>query len=180
MTDLISVRCSIALDFADSSIDNEDNNEAYYDVLASTLRDLFASNSSKDYYLSAAPQCPNPDASDPTSLLLLCDFVWVQFYNNPPCSIGTSGFAASLQGWSQTLNSSRARLYVGAPAWSGADQATYERIATAQGMEGVARNAKELGLMNFGGVMFWDGSEGMLNVADGKDIIAWAKLGLTS
>jgi hypothetical protein len=34
--------------------------------------------------------------------------------------------------------------------------------------------------MNFGGVTSRDGSEGMLNEADGKDIIAWAKLGLTS
>jgi chitinase len=34
-------------------------------------------------------------------------------------------------------------------------------------------------LANFGGVMFWDGPEGMLNEAGGKDIIAWAKTGLT-
>jgi chitinase len=129
--------------------------------------------------LSAAPQCPNPDASDPTALLLLCDFVWVQFYNNPPCSIGTSGFTASLQGWSETLSSSQARLYLGAPAWSGADETTYEKIGTAQGMEAIAQNVSGMGLANFGGVMFWDGPEGMLNEGGGKDIIAWAKTGLT-
>jgi chitinase len=151
----------------------------YYEVLGSTLQTLFSSNTSKDFYLSAAPQCPNPDASDPTSLLLLCDFVWVQFYNNPSCDIGAPGFTASLQGWSQTLSSSKARLYLGAPAWPGADQTTYANIGTAQGMEAVAENAKGLGLENFGGVMFWDGPEGMLNQDGGKDIIAWAKSGLT-
>jgi chitinase len=165
--------------FTDCDIDNEDNDDSYYEVLASTLRSLFASSTLRDYYLSAAPQCPNPDASDPTSLLLLCDFVWVQFYNNPPCSIGTLGFTTSLKGWSQTLMSSRARLYVGTPAWPGADQTTYEKIGTAQGMEEVARNLKEMGLINFGGVMFWDGSEGVLNQEDGKDIMAWAKAGLS-
>ena len=158
--------------------DNEDNNNAYYEVLGSTLQTLFSS-STKDFYLSAAPQCPNPDASDPTSLLLLCNFVWVQFYNNPSCDIGTSGFFSSLQGWSQTLSSSKARLYVGAPAWPGADNTTYAYIGTAQGIESVAQSAKGLGLENFGGIMFWDGSEGMLNEDDGKDIIAWAKIGLT-
>jgi chitinase len=133
---------------------------------------LFSSTTSKDFYLSAAPQCPNPDASDPTSLLLLCDFVWVQFYNNPSCNIGTLGFTPSLQSWSQTLSSSKARLYLGAPAWPGADKTTYANIGTAQGMEAVAKNAKGLGLENFGGVMFWDGPEGMLNQDGGKDIIA--------
>jgi chitinase len=131
-----------------------------------------------EFYLSAAPQCPNPDASDPTTLLLLCDFVWVQFYNNPPCSIGTLGFAASLQSWSSTLSPSKARLYLGAPAWSGADETTYEKIGTASGMEAIVQKVAQMGLANFGGVMFWDGSEGLQNQVDGKDIIAWAKSGL--
>ena len=162
------------------NIDNEDNNNAYYEVLGGTLRTLFSTSTSKDFYLSAAPQCPNPDASDPTSLLLLCDFVWVQFYNNPSCDIGTSGFTSSLQSWSQTLSASKARLYLGAPAWPGADNKAYANIGTAQGIEPVAQSVKGLGLKNFGGVMFWDGSEGMLNEDDGKNIIAWAKTGLTT
>jgi chitinase len=165
-------------DFTNSNIDNEDNNSAYYEILGSTLRTLFSSSTSKDFYLLAAPQCPNPDASDPTSLLLLCDFIWVQFYNNPPCNIGSEGFATSLQGWSQTLLSGKARLYLGAPAWPGADSTTYANIGTAKGMEAVAQNVTKMGLENFGGVMFWDGPKGMLNEDNGKDTIAWAKIGL--
>jgi hypothetical protein len=76
------------------------------------------------------------------------------------------------------LSSSKARLYLRAPAWPGADKTTYADIGTAQGMEAVTKNAKSLGLGNFGGVMFWDGPEGMLNQDGGKDIIAWAKAGL--
>lgn len=45
-------------------------------------------------------------------------------------------------------------------------------------MQTVASQVEEMGLDNFGGVMFWDGPEGMLNVEGGKDIIAWAKEGL--
>lgn len=44
----------------------------------------------------------------------------------------------------------------------------------------IAQNVKSVGLENFGGVMFWDGPDGMLNVDNGKDIIAWAKIGLTT
>jgi chitinase len=67
---------------------------------------------------------------------------------------------------------------LGAPAWPGADKTAYANIGLASGMETVAKNAKGLGLENFGGVMFWDGPEGMLNQYGGKDIIAWAKAGL--
>lgn len=47
-------------------------------------------------------------------------------------------------------------------------------------MQPVAHSVKSLGLANFGGVMFWDGPEGMANVEGGKDIISWAKAGLVA
>jgi hypothetical protein len=58
------------------------------------------------------------------------------------------------------------RLYIGAPAFSAAGVIAYEKI-------------RSMGLLNLRGVMFWDGPEGMLNVEGEKDIIAWAKEGLT-
>lgn len=86
-------------------IDNENHLPAYYSSLASTLRTLTSTDSlsRKPYYLSSAPQCPFPDASNPLPLLLQCDFVWVQFYNNPPCELGSAGFGASLENWSRVL-----------------------------------------------------------------------------
>jgi chitinase len=76
---------------------------AHYEDLALNLRAHFSSSAKKTYYLSSAPQCPLPDASNPLPMLLLCDFVWVQFYNNPSCEIGSSGFEASVKQWSTAL-----------------------------------------------------------------------------
>lgn len=157
---------------------------ANFDVFASTLRKCYQTDTSKSYYLSAAPQCPFPDASDPMGLLLLCDFVFVQFYNNAPCEIGSAGFAASVNTWSRALlNSTTAvtpRLYVGAPAFAAGGESAYAKIGSAEGMLGIANSVERMGLPNFGGVMFWDGPEGLLNVAGGKDIISWAKAGLNA
>lgn len=61
---------------------------------------------SKPYYLSAAPQCPRPDASIPVAQLLGdIDFFSVQFYNNPSCQLSAPGdaFFTSLQAWSNDL-----------------------------------------------------------------------------
>jgi chitinase len=157
---------------------------SYFDVLAQTLRTNYETDTSKQYFLSSAPQCPFPDASDPLSMLLLCDFVWVQFYNNPGCQIGSAGFDDSLRQWSTALESSslpsKTKLYVGAPAFAAAGQSAYAAIGSAQGMQTVVNEVESLGLSNMGGVMFWDGPEGMLNTENGKDIIAWAKAGLTA
>jgi chitinase len=167
---------------ANESLDNEDNLPAYFDTLASTLRTNYATDSSKSYYLSSAPQCPFPDASIPLTMILLCDFVFVQFYNNVPCEIGSHGFNDSVRQWSSALEAStlntKPRLYVGAPAWSAAGPTAYQHIGTPQGIQAVASQIEEMGLSNFGGVMFWDGPEGMLDVEGGKDIITWAKEGL--
>jgi chitinase len=151
-------------------------------VFGQTLRTLYSAATSKPYYISSAPQCPFPDASNPERLLLNCDFVWVQFYNNDPCQIGSAGFSASVEQWSSFLSQStmavQPRLYVGVPAYSLAGPAAYAAIGNAEGMVSVASSVVQLDLSNLGGIMLWDGPEGMLNVADGEDIIAWAKQGL--
>jgi chitinase len=165
-----------------NSSDNEDKLPAYFDTFASSLRTNYGSDTSKSYYLSSAPQCPFPDASDPLLMLLLCDFVYVQFYNNPSCEIGSSNFTKSIQQWSTALNSStlnpKPRLYLGAPAWSAAGNSAYEHIGSAEGMQGIAKSVKDMSLMNFSGVMFWDGPNAMLNTEGGKDILSWTRAGL--
>ncbi len=74
----------------------------------------------------------------------------------------------------------RPRLYLGAPAWSAAGPTAYAHIGSPEDMQDVVKEAESLGLENFGGVMFWDGPEAMLNREGGKDILAWAKAGLGS
>lgn len=54
-------------------------------------------DTSKQYYISAAPQCVRPDASIPLDAMQAMDFIWVQFYNNDDCNIGQSGFDASFK-----------------------------------------------------------------------------------
>lgn len=65
-----------------------------------------ASDSTKSYYLTAAPQCPLPDKSIPVpELLESIDFFSVQFYNNPACQLNAGqGFLDSLQDWSDMLS----------------------------------------------------------------------------
>lgn len=140
------------------NIDNEDNIDANWATFATTMRSHYSS-ADKTYYLSSAPQCPFPDASNPEALLLLCDFVWVQFYNNPYCQIGApdNGFTNSLTQWSTFLSTStmavKPRMYLGAPAFSAAGSTAYAAIGNAQGMEAIADNFEHMGLNNSGGVM---------------------------
>lgn len=54
---------------------------------ASELRSLMTAATAaggKQYYLSAAPQCPYPDAADNDMLdgTISFDFIMIQFYNN--------------------------------------------------------------------------------------------------
>lgn len=44
-------------------IDNEDHSTAYWMEFATALKSFYTQDKSKRYYLSAAPQCPRPDAS---------------------------------------------------------------------------------------------------------------------
>ncbi|KIW88357.1 uncharacterized protein Z519_10925 [Cladophialophora bantiana CBS 173.52] len=95
---------NVVLDGID--IDNEFPSAAMYiPKLVSTLRQLMGSDTSKTYYLSAAPQCPIPDLSIPVaSLLNDIDFFGIQFYNNPTCQLNSGqGFFGSLQEWSSDL-----------------------------------------------------------------------------
>lgn len=50
-------------------IDNENHDTSYYGTFANALRQQFAQDDSKTYYLSAAPQCPLPDESIPMDVM---------------------------------------------------------------------------------------------------------------
>ncbi|GFS38777.1 chitinase A [Actinidia rufa] len=73
--------------------DIEGGSNQHWDDLARYLSGY--SNRGKKVYLTAAPQCPFPDAWVGGALMTgLFDYVWVQFYNNPPCQY-TSGDASA-------------------------------------------------------------------------------------
>nr|CAD1835090.1 unnamed protein product [Ananas comosus var. bracteatus] len=77
--------------------DIEGGGPSYYGDLAKYLW-AYGAKAGKKVYLTAAPQCPYPDASVGEALETgLFDYVWVQFYNNPPCQYSRTGGAANLE-----------------------------------------------------------------------------------
>ncbi|KAG6786825.1 hypothetical protein POTOM_008442 [Populus tomentosa] len=67
---------------------------------------------------TAAPRCPFPDAWVGNALKTgLFDYVWVQFYNNPPCQYA-SGEVTNLQdAWKQRTSAIPAsKIFLGLPA----------------------------------------------------------------
>ncbi|KAI4717088.1 glycoside hydrolase [Aureobasidium sp. EXF-10727] len=155
-------------------LDNESKDPTSYTTLAQALRTLFDSDTSKKYYLSAAPQCPRPDASIPVSAMALCDFVFVQFYNNPSCDLSSDGFAAAFGGWSDELYAAnnKTKLFIGAGAFEGAGSGYVEGAALGHQVS----LARQLYTSNLGGVMLWDGVERLANVDEyGNDYLVYAK-----
>ncbi|KAJ0589397.1 putative chitinase [Helianthus annuus] len=87
----------------------------HWDDLATYLSGY--SSQGKKVYLTAAPQCPFPDAYIGTALKTgLFNYVWVQFYNNPPCQY--SGGITNLEdAWKQwTTDIPAAKIFLGLPA----------------------------------------------------------------
>lgn len=176
--DLRPFGTSVVVDGFD--IDNENHNTSHYETFANALRQQFTYDESKTYYLSAAPQCPMPDMSIPMGAMAVADFVWVQFYNNPSCNLGSDGFQSSFSAWSANLSAVSStpgtpRLYVGAGAFQGAGTG----YVNGSGLSSAISLARELNVSNFGGMMLWDGSEGMANVDEyGVDYLQYAKAAL--
>jgi chitinase len=156
-------------------LDNESGDSTAYTTFAQTLRTLFASDKSKTYYLSAAPQCPRPDASIPLPTLALCDFVFIQFYNNPACEVTSSDFATSFAAWSDELTAANneTRLFVGVAA---VPRAASSGFVDGAGLGHQISLVRQFYTGNFGGVMVWDGSEARGNVDEyGNDFLVYAK-----
>ena len=155
-------------------VDNEDHSTAFYSTFVSALRKNLDSDSSKTYYISAAPQCPRPDASIPLDAMQTMDFIFVQFYNNGDCNIGQPGFDASFKAWSADLsaNGKGPRLFIGAPGCSSCAGSGYVEPGQVQS---VLEGAIGAGVGNLGGVMLWDGPEAMVNTVGGTDYLTTVK-----
>lgn len=168
-------------------IDNENNSTEHYNTLVSAIRKIYADDKTKQYYISAAPQCPRPDASIPLPAMQTMDFVFVQFYNNEDagCDLGQPGFVDSFTAWSKDLSGNSTvpgkgpKLYVGVPACPGTDCAGTGYVDAAT-MGTVIKSAQAAGVGNFGGVMLWDAAEAKMNVGNGSDYLQVVKSALGS
>ncbi|KAH3757255.1 glycoside hydrolase [Pelomyxa schiedti] len=171
-------------------LDIELGSYKYYSDFLQQLRSLYNTDSSRKYYISGAPQCPYPDSflgpdgadwsgtvHTGTALTgAYFDFVAVQFYNNPSCNCGSSGFVQgswSFDTWNKWANSSslnkNARIMVGTPGSKTAAGTGYQTDAQLQ-----ADLTAVYGYSNFGGCMMWNAVEAAKD-NHGPTTSAWLK-----
>ncbi|KAL5573939.1 hypothetical protein UlMin_023536 [Ulmus minor] len=130
--------------------DIEGGTNQHWDDLARYLSGY--SKKGKKVYLTAAPQCPFPDAWVGGALKTgLFDYVWVQFYNNPPCQY--SGDITNLENaWKQwTSDIPATKIFLGLPAAPAAAGSGFIPVAdlTSKVLPAIK------GSSNYGGVMLW-------------------------
>jgi chitinase len=136
---------------ANTGEDNESGDSTGYSAMVARMRSNFHKDPTKQYFLTAAPQCPYPDASIPLDVCSQLDYVWVQFYNNGECNIAQSGFSEAVKNWSQGIGN--AKLFIGALAsGSDGDQGYVDAETLVQSIKEV----EDMNLDNFGGAMLWE------------------------
>ncbi|OAY48394.1 acidic endochitinase [Manihot esculenta] len=129
--------------------DIEGGSDQFWDDLAKALNGF---SQQRKVYLSAAPQCPFPDAHLSNAINTgHFDYVWVQFYNNPQCQY--SGSADNLlSAWNQWSTVQASQVFLGLPA---AEEAAPSGgfipadVLTSQVLPSIKSSSK------YGGVMLW-------------------------
>ncbi|KAL5697927.1 chitinase [Ranunculus cassubicifolius] len=131
--------------------DIEGGTNQHYDDLARYLSGY--SKRGKKVYLTAAPQCPFPDAWVGGALKTgLFDNVWVQFYNNPPCQYASGNIGNLEDAWKQWTSAIPAtKIFLGLPA--APDAAGSGFISAHDLISKVLPMIK--GSSKYGGVMLW-------------------------
>ncbi|EME44385.1 glycoside hydrolase family 18 protein [Dothistroma septosporum NZE10] len=156
-------------------LDLEDGSN-YFRAFGLKLRALMNANTSKQFYLTAAPQCPYPDANlnpllnDPNGAVPF-DALFVQYYNNAGCDLrayntttGATQKSFNFQTWSNyALSSASAnkacKIFLGVPGnVGGAVSGSYR---TAAQLKPIINYCKSFS--NFGGVTVWDASQAYSN-----------------
>ncbi|RDB28431.1 Chitinase 2 [Hypsizygus marmoreus] len=135
-------------------LDIESGSSAHYAAMVNKIRSL-AKGATKRYYITAAPQCPFPDANIGGALSsAFFDAVYVQFYNNYCQTSAPSEFNFDTwDHWAKTQSPNpNIKVYLGAPGSSKAAGNGYVDIQT---LSRVARDAQKR-YSSFGGVMLWD------------------------
>lgn len=141
-------------------------------AFAQRLRDLMDAESDRKYFLTAAPQCPYPDAADKDFLNgpgpVSMDAVFVQFYNNP-CGLGSfqnggvkTQSTFNFQTWDNWAKDGSknkdVKVLLGVPA---SKDAATNGFVSAKDLEPIIDYAKKFD--SFGGVMVWEASQADAN-----------------
>ncbi|XP_027360095.1 hevamine-A-like [Abrus precatorius] len=130
--------------------DIEGGSNLYWDDLARYLKGY--SYRGKNVYLTAAPQCPFPDAWIGNALKTgLFDYVWVQFYNNPPCQYSSevSNLEDAWKQWTSDIPANK--IFLGLPASPQAAGSGFIDVndLTSNVLPAIKSSSK------YGGVMLW-------------------------
>lgn len=166
----------VAVDGFDFDIEVNRGSE-FYPAMISALRARFASDPSKAYYITGAPQCPIPEPNMGDIIgNATFDYLWPQFYNNNnytyPCALPVNGNAAfnydDWVAWTAGTPSRDARIFIGVPASplaaNGLESgATY--YATPEQLADIVADKKTSD--RFGGVMSWSAGFSDANVNNG-------------
>ncbi|KAI9760441.1 MAG: hypothetical protein M4579_001634 [Chaenotheca gracillima] len=151
---------------------------------ANALRDHMdadQASTGKQWLLTAAPQCPYPDAADNDMLngAVSFDAIWVQYYNNY-CGVNSYVAGAATQNnfnfdtwdnWAKTVSKNpNVKVLLGVPASTTAGGG-YEDADTLKGIIDYCKT-----FSSFGGVMMWDASQAFAN----GDFLSSVKSSLTT
>ncbi|XP_024167143.2 hevamine-A isoform X2 [Rosa chinensis] len=131
--------------------DIEQGANPYWDDLARYLKAY--SKPRRAVYLAAAPQCPFPDAFVGGAISTgLFDYVWVQFYNNPPCQYSSGNTDNILNSWNKWTTSIQAgKIFLGLPAAPAAAGSGFipATVLNSKILPVIKKSSK------YGGVMLW-------------------------
>ncbi|GAB4853058.1 hypothetical protein Ancab_017247 [Ancistrocladus abbreviatus] len=124
----------------------------YYPDLARYLSEYDTKGTNKKVHLSAAPQCPYPDARIGAALETgLFDYVWVQFYNNPGCEYTAANADNFFKAWNEWASIKAGKVFLGLPAAPGAANNGYVKPKVLKSkVLPVIKESKK-----YGGVMLW-------------------------
>ena len=143
--------CLAMLFWIEIDFDIEGGSNQHWDDLARYLSGY--SNKGMKVYLTAAPQCPFPDAWVGGALKTgLFDYVWVQFYNNPPCQYSSGSISNLEDAWKQwTSDIPATKIFLGLPAAPAAAGSGFTPVVdlTSQVLPAIKNSHK------YGGVMLW-------------------------
>lgn len=154
-----------------------------YAVMIQTFRQKkFVLDTTKNYYISGAPQCIVPDSHLAYPIAnSWFDFLFVQFYNTAQCSArrgvqyqnGQSDTDITFDAWSQVPSvNPNVKIYLGLPAdnAAAADPSYYLGPTEAQALiKRLAPNAK------FGGIMLWEAAYAARKLICEKNVTGWMK-----
>ncbi|KAI9462565.1 glycoside hydrolase family 18 protein [Boletus coccyginus] len=145
-------------------MDIEGGSQTGYTAFLTALRTLMTNGGNKRYYITAAPQCPFPDAYIGTTLNEFgFDAVYVQFYNNY-CELSNYGNSndwdfGMWDNWAKTVSPNPdVKVYIGALASTAAGSG-YVSTSTLGTIVSQTRSRYS----SFGGVMLWDASQAYAN-----------------